>query len=158
MYNKRGQGLSTNAIILIVLGVVILAVLILGFTVGWSKILPFVSTNNIDNIRTSCKVACSIDAEFDFCSAKRELRAGDVNLKEVTCNFLAEKQSNYGIVDGGIESCGSIQCGAILSNAVTEKGAMDICPEDSNVGGEIIQYIEGDTMKSYSCPVKSTDQ
>ena len=36
--NKKAQGLSTNAIILIVLGVIVLAVLVIGFTMGWDFI------------------------------------------------------------------------------------------------------------------------
>ena len=43
--NKRGQGLSTNAIILIVLGVVVLVVLIGGFTIGWGQMAPWIKTN-----------------------------------------------------------------------------------------------------------------
>ena len=101
--NKRGQGLSVNAIILIVLGVVVLAVLVVGFTVGWQKILPFVSTNNVDTLVTTCGIACSTNSQFDFCISKRELKAGDDSIKDVTCNYLAEKQKKY-----GVDSCGSI--------------------------------------------------
>jgi len=101
--NKRGQGLSVNAIILIVLGVVVLAVLVVGFTVGWQKILPFVSTNNVDTLVTTCGIACSTNSQFGFCINKRDLKAGDVSIKDVTCNYLAEEQKKYGVA-----SCGSI--------------------------------------------------
>ncbi|MEK6819827.1 MAG: hypothetical protein AABY03_01350 [Nanoarchaeota archaeon] len=57
MINKRGQGLSVNAIILIVLGIVVLVLMVLGFTIGWSKILPFISTNNADTLVTACSIA-----------------------------------------------------------------------------------------------------
>jgi len=155
MNNKRGQGLSTNAIVLIVLGVIVLAVLILGFAVGWSKVLPFLSSDNIDDIKTSCQIACSTDGEFDFCSVKRELKADGVNLKDVTCNYLAQRQSAHGIVDGGVEVCGSISCNAIVSSAVTEQGAMTDCPASSD-GTDVVQYIVGDTLKSYSCSAQNS--
>lgn len=104
-FNKRGQGLSVNAIILIVLGVFVLAVLIFGFTVGWQKILPFISTDNVDTLVTTCGIACSTNSQFSFCIDKRDLKAGDDSIKDVTCNYLAEEQKKYGIA-----SCGSISC------------------------------------------------
>ena len=76
--NKRGQGLSTNAIILIVLGVVVLGVLVIGFTMGWEKIAPWISTNNVNTIVTQCGVACSTDSMNSFCTTKRTLKADDV--------------------------------------------------------------------------------
>lgn len=107
-FNKRGQGLSVNAIILIVLGVVVLAVLILGFAVGWQKILPFISTNNVDTLVTTCSIACSTNSQFDFCIFKRDLKVGDDSIKDVTCNYLAEKQKKYGVA-----SCSSVSCDGV---------------------------------------------
>ena len=43
---KRGQGLSTSAIILIILGVVVLVVLIAGFTIGWSALKDYINPSN----------------------------------------------------------------------------------------------------------------
>jgi hypothetical protein len=102
---KRGQGLSTNAIILIVLGVVVLAVLVIGFTMGWDKIAPWISTDNVDTIKTQCEVACSTSSTYDFCTKERTLKMEGEEDKEVTCKELAGK---YGIEDcSGLctESC-----------------------------------------------------
>ena len=66
MQNKRGQGLSTQAIILIVLGVAVLVIMIIGFTVGWDKIAPWLSRDNVDSIVTQCEVACSTQSVYDF--------------------------------------------------------------------------------------------
>lgn len=41
MLNKKAQGMSTSTIILLILGIVILVILILGFTLGWDKIAPW---------------------------------------------------------------------------------------------------------------------
>ena len=104
---KRGQGLSVNMIILIVLGVAVLAVLIIGFTVGWSKLNPFLSTNNVDTIVTSCAVASSTHSVYDFCTAPRDLKAEGVELKGVTCYILAiaDDLDKY-----GVEKASSINC------------------------------------------------
>lgn len=109
MQSKRGQGLSTNAIILIVLGVIVLAILILGFTIGWGKIVPFIKTNNVENVRTSCNLACSTGSQFDFCSTERDVNDGVNDGFKATCYDLSTDETlrarNY-----GIEVCASIEC------------------------------------------------
>jgi hypothetical protein len=108
MHNKRGQGLSTNAIILIVLGVVVLAVLVIGFTMGWDKIVPWISTSNVDTIATQCGVACSTGSTYDYCDVERELKFKGTlgNLKsgeKYTCDLLS------GVSGSPIEKCSGIQ-------------------------------------------------
>ena len=103
--NKRGQGLSTNAIILIVLGVLILAILIAGFTAGWNQIVPWIKpANNVNTIADACDTACITSKTYDFCGYNRILKADDlpdVNMKEIagTCQFFSTEQAyeKYGI-------------------------------------------------------------
>jgi len=104
--NKRGQGLSTNVIILIILGVVVLSVLIIGFTAGWAKIAPWISTNNVDTIVTSCEVACSTQSVYDFCTAPREVKVSGENPVKGTCNSLTTSNVAF-----GIGNCPAISCG-----------------------------------------------
>jgi len=105
MQNKRGQGLSTNAIILIILGVVVLAVLIIGFTMGWGTIAPWMSKNNVNTIVTQCKIACSTNNVYGYCSKERELKADDLpgGEKEViaNCTFFSNttEYEKYGIIE-----------------------------------------------------------
>lgn len=107
----KGQGLSTNAIILIILGVVVLVILILGFTIGWSKILPFFPSNNVENIKTTCGTACSTANMYDFCSLPRTLKATDLPAggKEFVgnCSFFS---SDAAYLKYGIGTCSSITC------------------------------------------------
>jgi len=111
--NKRGQGLSTNAIILIILGVVVLVVLIAGFTMGWGSLKEFLggSSNNVDTIARACATACATDSVYDFCSVKRDLKdaRGD-SVKDITCKELSflDQYDKYGIGD-----CTSIDCPVI---------------------------------------------
>lgn len=103
MVNKRGQGLSTNTLILIILGVIVLVVLALGFTMGWDKIAPWIGGgSNVDTIKQQCGVACSTNSVYDYCSMKRDLNDGVDKLKDVTCYWLSEKKIVY-----GIEKCGN---------------------------------------------------
>lgn len=109
MNNKRGQGLSTNAIILIILGIIILVILVLGFTMGWNRLLPFVSSNNIENIQTGCNTACSTGNSYNWCQLPREVNDG-VNKKFTeTCYNLATNP-DYISRNYGISPCESITC------------------------------------------------
>ncbi|MBU2616801.1 MAG: hypothetical protein KKB79_02360 [Nanoarchaeota archaeon] len=97
----KGQGLSVNAIILIILGITVLVVLILGFTIGWSRILPFVNTNNVQNIVVACDTACTTGSQYDYCSTPRMMKDGTNEEFSSDCNELANsdtyKDRNYGV-------------------------------------------------------------
>lgn len=145
--NKRGQELSTTTVILLILAVLVLVFLILGFSVGWSKINPFLSKSNVDSISDACNIACNTNQNYAFCSQPRDLRAEDDKLKGVTCNFLSGNKNlktKYAIAE-----CPTIICSQILSSATTESSAKADCAGKS--AGSIVQYLEAGTMKSYSC-------
>jgi hypothetical protein len=109
--NRRGQGLSTNAIVLIILAVVVLLILILGFTLGWDQLAPWLSSNNVDDVVRACNVACSTGATYDYCTKQMTLKADDLPTgeKEVkgNCNFFAT-DSEYAMYRIG--DCPSITC------------------------------------------------
>jgi hypothetical protein len=95
MLNKRGQGLQISTIILIILGLAILVLLIVGFMTGWQKILPWISSNNVDTVVNQCQAACSTQDVYGFCTMERTLKAPDLpeGAKEVksTCeNFSTD--------------------------------------------------------------------
>ncbi len=105
MQNKRGQGLSTNAIVLIILAVVVLVILIIGFTVGWEKLAPWISGDNVDETVNQCSVACSTSSVYNFCSKEVTLKADDLpgGIKEMkgNCSFFATESDyeKYGVQD-----------------------------------------------------------
>ncbi len=112
MKNKRGQGLSTNAIILIILGVVVLVVMILGFTLGWGTLFPFLSGNNVEQIKTNCGVACSTGSTYDYCIQERNLKAdglpgGDKEVKGTCFSF----STTTGFEKYGIARCQQLESG-----------------------------------------------
>ncbi len=109
MHNKKGQGLSTNAIILIVLGVFVLAILILGFTLGWGKIAPWINKPNVKDMVSACDVACLTDAKYDFCSINRTVKDGVNDNFENTC-FNLWNETEYKGRNYGFNECPSIDC------------------------------------------------
>ena len=114
--DKRGQGLSTSTIILLILGVVILVILVLGFTIGWSKVLPFISSNNVDNIQSTCSTACSTNNAYDYCVLNRTLQASDLpgGAKQfyTNCSFLS---TNPTYTKYGIATCPQVDCSTVVS-------------------------------------------
>jgi len=108
--NKKAQGLSITAIILIILGIVVLVVVILGFTIGFGNFKEwFGSSDNIEQIVTQCSVACASGQKYSYCYDKRILKEKDEDDKEdVTCYTLAKMAPEY-----GVETCHSISCGIL---------------------------------------------
>jgi hypothetical protein len=103
---KRGQQLSITAVILIVLGIFVLIFLIIGVTVGWNKIMPWINpSNNVKSISDACKLACSTQTVYDFCTMKREVKldkdtAEELELKvniKATCEELSTDYPDLGI-------------------------------------------------------------
>jgi len=117
MRNKRGQESSpTPAVIGIILGIAVLVVLVLGLTIGWNRFLPFINSNNVENIKTACSTACATVNVYDFCSAPRTLKADDLPSgtdgkvpKSVVgnCTFFA---TNGDYSKYGIALCSGVDC------------------------------------------------
>ncbi|MFC1710556.1 hypothetical protein ACFLZJ_00120 [Nanoarchaeota archaeon] len=112
MLNKRGQGLSTSAIVLIILAVLVLIILVLGFTTGWNNILPWLKpSNNVQNVVDNCGIACSTGSVFDYCTVMREINyEEELNINgltsgnEYTCSQLSVHETVL-----GVEKCPAIQ-------------------------------------------------
>ena len=113
---KRGQGMSINTIIMLILAVIVLVVLILGFTLGWDKVSPWVSKQNVNDIVTSCDAACSTNSQYDFCSVDKELRDESKNKYKTTCAVFSSVSdfSKYGIEKCSFECTG--HCADVMIN------------------------------------------
>lgn len=142
--NRRGQGLPTSTIILLILGVAILVILILGFVIGWNKILPWLSASNVDDIKTACDNACLMNSEYNFCLSTRNLKSDTEELKEITCNFLAQKKPIYNIA-----ACSSITCDNVVIVELAAGEQIDSKCTDNT--GKVIQALSGDTLVSKEC-------
>ena len=92
--NRKAQEMSVGTVVLLILGIVILVVLILGFSTGWSKLLPWLSSNNVDAIKNACSVACATGSQYDYCTAERTIKA-EGKKEAGTCEQFSN--SNYGI-------------------------------------------------------------
>ena len=113
MKNKRGD---TNWVLVSLFVAVALGVILLiGFTIGFNKFLPFLSRTNVDNVKTACSVACTATSRFDFCSVERDIKDGvNDNFKDTCFNLadLADAGEKYAGRNYGIERCPAITCSA----------------------------------------------
>lgn len=109
--NKKAQGMSTSTIVLLILGLIILVVLVLGFTMGWNKLAPWIKSDNIDQIKSNCNIACTTNSEYEFCTKNQTVNDGENAKFTDTCYKLAS-DSKYLDRFYGIESCPNIECPA----------------------------------------------
>jgi spore coat protein CotH len=99
--DKRGQGMSISTIILLVLGVIVLVILVIGFSIGWSKIVPYVSSNNVNTVANQCQSACSTQSVYDFCSRSIQLSADGNNYNQTCYSY----STNTSFAKYGIQTC-----------------------------------------------------
>ncbi len=102
---KRGQELSIGTLVIIVIGVIVLVLLILGFSIGWENLFAkvgIVSGNDLSAMVAACKVAVASDSKASFCECKNvringpatKINCGyaDVTSNDIT---LANAQTKY---------------------------------------------------------------
>lgn len=104
MINKRGD---TNwVLITLILGIIVLIVLAAGFMLGWNKVLPWLSTSNIETMVTQCQIACTTNSKYGFCLQNRTINDGEKDIAvNVTCEQLSVQYPSY-----GFSSCSQISC------------------------------------------------
>lgn len=78
LMNKKGQDLSIGTLILIVLGIIVLVLLILGFSLGWSnlweKINIFKGSSSIGDIANACKIAVTSQDVYSYCQDFKKIK------------------------------------------------------------------------------------
>jgi len=146
--DKKAQGLSIQTVILLILGVIVLVILILGFTVGWDRIKNWIApSNNVKDVSDACRIACATDQEYAFCSEIRTLKAKDLagGKVDTTCSELATnpEYSKYGIDD-----CPGL-CGVEALKICEELGGT-LTPKETGCG-DLKEISSSDTDEVNVC-------
>ncbi|MEN9626679.1 MAG: hypothetical protein RL557_1007 [archaeon] len=105
MKSKRGFEFTIGAMVVLILGVLVLAVLIYGFTYGWDvffdKTVGFSGgKNNVQSVLDACEIACTANNQYDYCTLPRKVVEGKEELMK-TCKEL---ESGYEL------KCSSVRC------------------------------------------------
>ncbi|MEM4259164.1 MAG: hypothetical protein QXS38_00155 [Candidatus Pacearchaeota archaeon] len=78
MANKKGQEMSVATLVLVVIGIVILVLLILGFSMGWqnlwNKINILGPSSDISTVIQSCQLAASSGDKYAYCSEFKQVK------------------------------------------------------------------------------------
>ncbi len=138
MKNKRGQDLSIGTLILIVLGVIVLVLLILGFSIGWSnlweKINIFGASSSLGDVVTACNLAVNSQNTFDYCQNFRQVRV-DGKTQYVNCeDGRIKEQLNSPLSCGNETQVNNLiiaKC-ATLNSTMRDDGIITINNENYN--------------------------
>jgi len=92
---KRAQNISLTTILLMVLGVVVVVLLIWGFSTGWSnmwdKITNFVGGgSNVEAVKSGCELACTTENKQVWCEEVRTLKKSDGTRLKGSCENFAK--------------------------------------------------------------------
>ncbi len=88
MYNKRGQELSIGTTILIALGIILLVLLVLGFSIGWENLFSKIGIfqgSDLSAMVAACKVAVASDSKASFCDCRKVRIAGQNTPLNLNC-------------------------------------------------------------------------
>lgn len=111
MINKRGD-MSIGVLIALVLGIVILVVLLLGFTGVWKTLLPWLNVdNNVNTIVNQCQVSCTTNDVYGYCNMQKTLISPDLAKEGVKGNCT------YFATDVGYTKYGVAQCAGLCPTA-----------------------------------------
>jgi len=147
--NRRGQELSTTAIILIILGVLVLVVLIVGFSLGWNRIAPWLSRDNVNQVVDACNNACTTKSVYDFCLRKREVIAEGDKYVSLTCNYMANKMKSDTQKDIGVSCTEALCTNIVFRDAIAVVATSLECGTDK---GNVQAYrTHNNTLQSITC-------
>jgi hypothetical protein len=104
--NKKGAEMTIGTIIVIILALVVLVVIIYGFTVGWGnlwqKITGFSPKANVQTHVQACQIACTTESISDYCKDRNVLFSDNQKTPEVL-NCI-----NLVLRNVGLEPCPAI--------------------------------------------------
>ena len=87
--NKKAQELSIGTLVLIVLGIIVLVLLVLGFSMGWENLFSKIGIfqgSDLSSMVAACKVAVSSQSQTSFCEFKKVKIDGKT--KEINCEYV----------------------------------------------------------------------
>lgn len=79
MANKKAQDLSIGTLILIVLGIIVLVLLILGFSMGWGNLWEKINIfggggSSIESVISACNLAVTSNSKYSYCDNFQKIK------------------------------------------------------------------------------------
>lgn len=110
--NKKAAEMAIGTIIVIILSLVVLAVIVYGFTTGWTGLWQRIQgvgggESNVQSVIQGCQLACVTQSSYDYCTLKRNVIFGNETKDgSYSCYDLQTNES----LGAGLESCVAITC------------------------------------------------
>jgi hypothetical protein len=124
--NKKGQEMSVATLVLIVIGIVVLVMLILGFSMGWKnlwgKINVFSGGSNVETVIQACEIAATSDSSYNFCQEFKTITIDGkkiyVNCQDSRVSSTLEKRLSCpeGADDPALKKCQTLAAEAVKLN------------------------------------------
>ena len=93
MKSKKAQNMSLTTILIMVIGIVVVALLIWGFSSGWTgfweKLGLYASKPNVDSVKSACNLACASGSSSQFCEEVRNVINADLTKTKGSCETLS---------------------------------------------------------------------
>lgn len=110
MKNKKGAEMTIGTVIIIILALVVLVILVYGFSTGWTNLWEKVTAfgggkTNVQTIVQSCQLACTTNSQYDYC------------IKNSSVIFSSDKTSGDFKKNGGYNCKGLEEMGTGLNCA-----------------------------------------
>jgi len=171
MKNKKGAEMTIGTIIIIVLALIVLVILVYGFSTGWTnlweKIINFGGGKiNVQSVVQSCQLACTTGSRYDWCTVER-----DVVFEDKTKSGLYKCDTLASVSGVGLEDCAALKCenpvncevmDPVRNELKTRQDGFTRCPAGysilNSVDSEPIAGAGGVLEKpAFCCQVKSTN-
>lgn len=120
--------MSIGTLILIVLGIIVLVLLVLGFSIGWGNLWEKINIfggggSSIGDVVTACNLAVDTNNKYDYCENFRRIKI-DGKTEYVNCEDGRVKTTvKSGISCSGTEA--KDQCIKLITDAVNGKTGED---------------------------------
>jgi hypothetical protein len=154
--NKKGQEMSVATLVLIVIGIVVLVMLILGFSMGWKNLwgkISGVSGSDVETAIQSCSLAATSDSTYTYCSDWRKVTI-DGKVQYVTCTFgTISDHLDKKLPCSGVDAVGD-KCKALLAAVtLTDKVAVDRFNTDTTLYDGKTCKVAGYEAKFEAAPI-----
>lgn len=154
--HKKGAEMTIGTIIVIILALVVLVVLIYGFSTGWGNLWNKLTgygggTVNVQTVVDGCRIACATGGSYDYCTKKQKVIfdtnvSSARNKQEYSCLALELQQV-------GLPSCDNVDCGSITKGCDAWGGLLRASGSCLSNYGELRLDVPSYTSQNLVCCV-----
>src|SRR3990167_7818143 len=166
--NKKVQDLSIGTLILIVLGIVVLVILILGFTMGWENLWNKINvfgggTSSISDVTIACRLALPTSDTYTLCQRTWEIKEGNNPKEPVGCRDPRVLQSlgkattdNLGCTKSCVPKDAAFCTSITAPTTTTCTGACNTLETPTTTGAKITSCIQSPSART-TCSAKALE-